>query len=294
MKIFDRYIIGEKHLNWTLWDYLRKEIKFSRRNLNRLKSNGLILLNGEVVYKNRLIKFGDEIKIFSRDEPSENVIPEFMELDIIYEDTYIIAINKAAGLPVHPTRRYITGTIANGLVYYWNSKGRDIKIMPINRLDKNTSGILLFAKNPHIQHLMAIENAIYLREYIAIVEGYVSEDEGIINKPIAKEPHSIKRIINPEGQNALTLYKVKNRNNKGSLLKVQLCTGRTHQIRVHMSSIGHPIFGDDLYGGDKELIKRQALHGKNFGFVHPITKVKLKISAPLPKDIKGLCSKIGL
>lgn len=295
MKNYNKYIIDNNYSGWTLGDYLKKEIKVSRRNLNRLKNSGSIHLNGQIVYMNKLLSLGDEIEIILSDERSENVVPEAMGLQIIYEDDYIIAVNKGPGMPVHPTKRHTTGTVANGLAYYWLSKGKGIKIRPIIRLDKDTSGILIFAKNSHIQHLMIKESAISLKEYIAIVEGCVLDNEGIINESIGREkPNSVKRIVTSEGQNAITTYKVIYKNDKASILNVKLLTGRTHQIRVHMSFIGHTIQGDDLYGGSIELIKRQALHAKSIGFTNPITKEDIIISADIPEDMKILCKKLRL
>lgn len=294
MKDYNKYIVDNKFSGWTLGDYLRKELEISHRNLIRLRERGSILLNGERVYMNKLLSLDDKIEIILGDEESENVVPEAIDLDIVYEDDYIIAVNKIPGMPVHPTKRHVTGTVANGLAYYWLNKGKGIKIRPIIRLDKDTSGILIFAKNSHIQHLMIEKKAISLKEYIAIVEGCVSDNEGVIDEPIGRErPNSIKRIVTSEGQKAVTTYKVICKNDKASLLNVQLLTGRTHQIRVHMSFIGHPILGDDLYGGSRELIGRQALHAKSIGFTHPVTDEYMIISSDIPEDMEELCNRLG-
>lgn len=295
MKEYNQYTVDNNFSGWTLGDYLRKELEISHRNLIRLRERGSFLLNGEKVYMNKLLSIGDIIEIILYDEESENVVPEPIDLDIVYEDEYIIAVNKTPGMPVHPAKRHITGTVANGLAYYWLNKGKRIKIRPIIRLDKDTSGIVIFAKNSHIQHLMIEKNAISLKEYIAIVEGCVLDNEGIIDEPIGRErPNSIKRIVNSEGQKAVTTYKVISKNDNASLLNVHLLTGRTHQIRVHMSFIGHPILGDDLYGGKRELIGRQALHAKTIGFTHPITGEYIEISADIPDDMKTLGNRFRL
>ena len=295
MKDYNKYIVDNNFSGWTLGDYLRKELEISHRNLIKLRERGSILLNGERAYMNKLISIGDIIEIILSDEESENVVPESMDLDILYEDDYIIAVNKIPGMPVHPTKRHVTGTVANGLAYYWLNKGKGIKIRPIIRLDKDTSGIVIFAKNSHIQHLMIEKSAISKKEYIAIVEGCVLDNEGVIDEPIGRErPNSIKRIVTPEGQKAVTMYKVICKNDKASLLNVELLTGRTHQIRVHLSCIDHPILGDDLYGGKRELIGRQALHAKTLGFTHPATGEYMTISADIPEDIKALPISLSL
>lgn len=295
MKNYNMYIIGEEYSGKTIKEFLINHLSISRRTLVKLKRDSSILLNGEAVFVTKKLKTGDRLEIILLDEESENIVPEAFDLDIVYEDDYLIAINKPPNMPVHPTRGHFTGTLANALAYHYMSIGRSIKIRPINRLDKDTSGIVIFAKNPHIQHLMSKEEFNLKKKYIALVEGMVSKDKDIIDKPIKREnPLTIKRIVSDEGQRAVTVYEVIKKNEIASLLRIDLITGRTHQIRVHMSYIGHPLYGDELYGGSQKLIDRQALHAERLSFVHPITGDNLELYAEIPEDIKNLCKFLAL
>jgi len=295
MKNYNMYIIGEEYSGKTIKEFLINHLSISRRTLVKLKRDSSILLNGEAVFVTKKLKTGDRLEIILLDEESENIVPEAFDLDIVYEDDYLIAINKPPNMPVHPTRGHFTGTLANALAYHYMSIGRSIKIRPINRLDKDTSGIVIFAKNPHIQHLMSKEEFNLKKKYIALVEGMVSKDKDIIDKPIKREnPLTIKRIVSDEGQRAVTVYEVIKKNELASLLRIDLITGRTHQIRVHMSYIGHPLYGDELYGGSQKLIDRQALHAERLSFVHPVTGCSIELYAEIPEDIEKLCNILRL
>ncbi|NLM42868.1 MAG: RluA family pseudouridine synthase [Clostridiales bacterium] len=295
MKHYNEYLITEEHSGKSIKDYLKNHMLISNRTLVKLKKNSSILLNGEAVYVTKKLKAGDRLEIILLDEESKNVIPEAIDLDIIYEDDYIIAVNKPPDMPVHPTRGHLTGTLANALAYYYMNVGRSIKIRPINRLDKDTSGVVIFAKNSHIQYLMSKEDSFISKEYIAIVKGMVSKDREIIDLPIKREnEYSIKRIVNEEGQKSITAYEVIDKNEKSSLLRIDLITGRTHQIRVHMSHIGHPLIGDELYGEASRLIHRQGLHAEKISFIHPVTREPIELYAGIPDDIKKLINMLGL
>lgn len=295
MKNYNNYIIGEEYSGKTIKEYLINQLSISHRTLVKLKRESSILLNGEKVYVTKKLKKGDQLEIILLDEDSTNVVPEAFDLDIIYEDDYLIVINKLPNMPVHPSRGHFTGTVANALAYHYMNMSRSIKIRPINRLDKDTSGIVIFAKNSHIQYLMSKDGFNISKKYIALVEGMVSKDKGIIDMPIERESSlTIKRVVRDGGQRAITAYEVINKNEMASLLRVDLITGRTHQIRVHMSHIGHPLYGDELYGGDQKLINRQALHAERLSFVHPITGNSLELYAEIPDDIKKLCNILAL
>lgn len=295
MKDYNQYIIDAPYSGKSIKEYLQNELGISHRTLVKLKKDSSMLLNGESVYVTKKLKAGDIFEIILKDEESENVLPEAADLDIVYEDDYIIAVNKKAGMPIHPTKGHFTGTVANALAYYWLKKGRSIKIRPINRLDKDTSGLVFFAKNSHVQHLMSKEKSSFEKEYIAVVEGILKYDKGIIDLPIRKEGfNTIKRIVCEDGQRAITSYKVIKKSNAGSLLSIKLITGRTHQIRVHMSHLGHPLYGDDLYGGSREIIQRQALHAEKVCFIHPATGTDIELYAKIPEDIKMLCERLDL
>jgi 23S rRNA pseudouridine1911/1915/1917 synthase len=294
MKKKDTYIIDKASAEMSLRDYLSKRLQFSRRSIISLKKSGGALVNGTVSHMNVLLKEGDRIAITFEDRESENILPEQMSLDIVFEDENLIVLNKGAGMPVHPTRKHVMGTLANGLAYYWMDTGTSIKIRPINRLDKDTSGLIVFAKNAHIQHLLSfyIGKEEFKKEYIAMVHGQVLESEGTIDLPISREAEkAMKRIVHAEGDRAITHFRTISVFDEYSIVKIILGTGRTHQIRVHMSHIGHPLLGDTMYGGSTELIERQALHAEKITMLHPIAKQWLTFEAPVPSDMQRLLTK---
>lgn len=217
-----------------------------------------------------------------------------MDLDIIYEDFDIIAINKPAGIVVHPTKRHQELTLANGLSEYFISSEMKIKPRFVNRLDMNTSGILLVAKNSYAHHILSenMKKQEMNKNYIALVCGVVKDDYGLIDRPIFKEEEEFKRIVDSRGQNSKTMFKVLKRFDNYTLVELELLTGRTHQIRVHMSYLGHPLVGDELYGGDTKIMQRQALHSFKTITIQPRLKKELIFEAELPIDMKEALIKI--
>lgn len=214
-----------------------------------------------------------------------------MKLDIVFEDDCFLILNKPAGIAVHPSILHYQDSLSNGVKFYFESKGIKRKIRPVNRLDLNTSGLIIFAKNEYVQEclIQQMNNCILKKEYLAIVSGHLKNECGTINLPIArKETSIIERCISDNGQEAITDYSVIQEFADYSLVKCSLKTGRTHQIRVHMSAIGHPLLGDNLYGIDSTLINRQALHSYKICFIHPISHNNLKFICDLPKDMLNL------
>ena len=266
---------------------LREKFGISERLLTKLKKSKKIFLNdSNKIYMDMYVKPNDKISVnLDFDEDNSNIIPVKMDLKILYEDESIIIVDKPANMPVHPSLNHYEDSLSNGIKYYFNILELKRKIRPINRLDKNTSGIVIFAKNEYIQDRLNK----YHKEYLAIVVGKLL-GSGIIDKPIArKEDSIIERCIDSNGEKSITEYEViqnfKVNNTNLSLLKCILHTGRTHQIRVHMKSIGHPILGDTLYGNYSELINRQALHAYKISFIHPITKKEIEITSSIPNDM---------
>lgn len=266
---------------------LREKFGISERLLTKLKKNQKIFLNdSDKIYMDMYVKPNDKISVnLDFDEDNSNIIPVKMDLKILYEDESIIIVDKPANMPVHPSLNHYEDSLSNGIKYYFNILELKRKIRPINRLDKNTSGIVIFAKNEYIQDRLNK----YHKEYLAIVVGKLL-GSGIIDKPIArKEDSIIERCIDSNGEKSITEYEViqnfKVNNTNLSLVKCILHTGRTHQIRVHMKSIGHPILGDTLYGNYSELINRQALHAYKICFIHPITKKEIEITSSIPNDM---------
>lgn len=291
MKTYNLFDIDKRHDGMVLGVYLKEQLMMSRNGLIKVKKSGSLKVNGIGVHTNTILKAGDRIEFELPDQTSENILPEHMELDIIYEDDYMIIINKAAGIPTHPSRNHYMGTLANGLMYHLMGEGRDITIRPVNRLDRNTSGLVLFAKSSHIQHLMSLESykQNMTKEYLAIVHGRVEAGSGTVDAPIAREKaQSIVRVVRGDGDRSVTHYRLLERFEDYSLLSIILETGRTHQIRVHMAHIGHPLLGDDLYGGSQEKINRHALHAYNIKMLHPIEHKSMSFTAPVPDDMKLL------
>ncbi|ENY8396039.1 TPA: RluA family pseudouridine synthase [Clostridioides difficile] len=279
----------------TLKEVLLDKLNFSVRSLSKMKREKSVLVNG--VYKKPSLKVysGDliEVKI---DEEKANFEPQDLNLQIIYDDFDIIMVNKPPFRVVHPTKSHYDKTIANGISYYIDNQKENVKIRFVNRLDMNTSGLVIVAKNAYAHHTLSTamgENKVE-KKYITVVDGIIKENEGTIDEPIYRPTEdSIKRIIDERGQSSVTHYKVIERLENATVLEVSLETGRTHQIRVHMAHIGHGIIGDELYGYvDEELINRQALHAYKLEFEQPRTKEKLKFKADIPEDMKELISKL--
>ena len=262
----------------------------------KLKKNKKILLNGNPTYVDKEIVLGDEVKILlDFNEDNSNIPSKKMDLNILYEDDYLLIINKPAGIPVHPSILHYEDSLSSGVKYYFDTINLHKKIRPVNRLDNNTSGIVIFAKNEYIHDLLSrqMQNKEFKKEYVAVCEGHLENNSGTIDAPISRKENSIiERCVKSDGDTAITHYKVLNEFVKNDVkiseLLIDLETGRTHQIRVHLSYIGHPIVGDSLYGKESSLISRQALHAYKVYFKHPITNKNMEITAEIPKDILAL------
>lgn len=294
MKSYNMFEIEKEHDGIKLGEYLRDKLMMSRNGLIKVKKSRSLKVNGDLAHTDRILKAGDIVEFELPDKSSENILPEHMELDIIYEDDYLVVVNKPAGIPTHPSRNHYVGTLANGLMHYLMEAGRNMTIRPINRLDKDTSGIVLFAKSSHVQHLMSLDRykADMSKEYLALVQGRVEADSGTVDEPIAREKAwSMKRVVREDGYRSVTHYRVIKRYDEYSLLAIILETGRTHQIRVHMSHIGHPLLGDELYGGSREKIERHALHAYRIKFLHPVLHSEMNFTVGLPQDMLELIKK---
>lgn len=288
-----QFHIAEDEQGYTVKSYLRGKRGISRRIVTTLKQAGNICLNGRRVYLDHPVAPGDIITLVWPEEQTEYIEPQPMALDIRYEDEHLMVINKPPGITVHPTMGYKQGTLANAVVHYWQEKGLYRKFRPVNRLDKDTSGLLIVAKNAwsHQQLSLVRQSGGLRRIYYAIVHGsWNMEEMGSIDLPIGRKDDSIiEREVRSDGQRSVTHWRVLQRGLHLTMLELRLETGRTHQIRVHMSYLGHPLAGDDLYGGKRDWIDRQALHAYAIHFHHPLTGDQVMIEAELPEDMRKLC-----
>ena len=294
MKNGIKTVVGENDLGLTIRGFLRREKGVSTRLIRKvITGKGKLYHNGkEARFVDKVIP-GDSIELVFPEEESE-FIPQDIPIEVLYEDEDIIAINKQPGFVVHPTKGHSDETIANGLMKYMLERNENFKIRFISRLDMNTSGILLVGKNAHAQTSFTKQNSMneVYKGYFAIVCGKL-ESDGTIDLPIALESEgAVKRAVRDDGQASVTEYKAEKiieiEGLEYTLVRLRLLTGRTHQIRVHLSHIGHPILGDHLYGSESHLIARQALHAEVIQFRHPKTGVEMRIEAPIPEDIASI------
>lgn len=262
--------------NKTINQLITSNFDLSTRLFNKLVKNKKIYLNGDWIDTRNITNINDVITIdLNYDEDNSNIIPTKMNLNIVYEDDGLLILDKPAGIPVHPSMLHYTNSLSNGVRFYFDTIGLKKKIRPVNRLDLDTSGLIIFAKNEYVQeHLIKqMANGSFHKEYMCLAEGIFENISGTINVAIARKPGSIiERCVADNGQIAITDYEVIKTFDNYSLVKCVLKTGRTHQIRVHMAYIGHPLIGDTLYGKGKSiLIDRQALHSYKISFLHPVT-----------------------
>lgn len=280
-----KYTIQEN--DKTVKVIMSENLNFSKRLSKKLELSDRLFLNGKVTRLNKSVFIGDILTIeFDEEEDEYDAIN--IPIDIVYEDNDLLVVNKPPYIVVHPTKSHQNNTIANGVAFYFKQKNIKRKVRLVNRLDMNTSGIVIIAKHPYAHNELAnqMKSNTVDKYYYAIVEGIIENDLGTINEPIARlNPEDILRVVHPSGKECITHYTVEKRFKNMTLVKLKLETGRTHQIRVHMKYIGHPILGDTLYGMESKLIERQALHCYEMKFLQPLTNEELIITCPLPEDM---------
>ncbi|MBY0121005.1 RluA family pseudouridine synthase [Bacillus sp. S/N-304-OC-R1] len=270
-----------------------KENEISKAALTDIKfKNGYITVNGNEETVRYSLKKGDMLIIgFPEETPSDGMKAEELPLDILYEDEFIIAVNKPTGMSTIPSREHPNGSLANALLGYYRRIRLKTTAHIVTRLDRDTSGIVLIAKHRHIHHLFSKQQKLgkVNREYEALAEGIIAQNFGTINEPISRKKDSIiEREVNPDGQYACTHFEVIKRYKSFTHVKLRLETGRTHQIRVHLSYLGHPLVGDDLYGGNNNFLSHQALHCRKVSFFHPIIEKEMTFIAEVPADMMKL------
>lgn len=278
--------VTEAEDQMILRDFLRNKIGLSRGMVKVLKfDGGQILVNQEQVTVRKVLAQGDRVKvIFPPEVRSPSLRPIAMPLEIVYEDEFLLIINKPAKIAVIPSMSDQSPTIANGLISYYDQHKLNYTVHIVTRLDRDTSGLMLVAKQDYCHslfHQKPIE-----RHYQALVQGNLANDEGTINAPIGRKPGSIiERMVREDGKHAITHYQIVKQFEDSSLVNIQLETGRTHQIRVHFAHLGHPLIGDLLYGGPTDQVfDRQALHCTYLAFTHPITSEALQFESTWPDD----------
>lgn len=291
------YEIPSEYDGANITTVLKQHFKISTNLIKDLKKyKEGIQVNGEHKRVVDLAAKGDILKITIRDTASENIVPTDIPLDIVYEDEDVLVINNPSNMPTHPSMGNYENSLANGVMYYYKSKGEERVFRAVNRLDKDTSGLMAVAKNSYIHARLGeeIQKKELKRKYMCIVCGDVERD-GTVDAPIRRADGSvINRIVAPDGQRAVTHYRVVKRYGEYTLLEMELETGRTHQIRVHMAYIGHPLVGDWLYGTeDHNIAKRQMLHSCYLCFTHPITGQIMEFKDEMAEDMRAFIEKLS-
>ncbi|PGS54594.1 RluA family pseudouridine synthase [Bacillus sp. AFS041924] len=288
-----KVIVSDEHKNQTVESYLKNRWQFPKKLLHELRMTKGCKLNGEAKPWNTVILGGDQIEILLFKDEDYGVIPQNQSIEICYEDEHLLIANKPYGIDTHPNEKGQLNTLANGVAFHFQENGLQTKVRHIHRLDKDTTGGVVFAKHAlssAILDSMLSERKIK-RTYTAIVDGNVKSQKGTIDEAIGRDRHHpTRRRVSPKGDKAITHYKKIKYLSKlnVTILECQLDTGRTHQIRVHLSFLGHPLIGDQLYGGKIKLLNRQGLHAGNVQFTHPFTNEILSIHIPFPTDLKQI------
>ena len=297
------WIPGKQKYNYLVWSVEKEEVLkkvlieemgISLRMISELKSRRAVNVNGTLRFNHEPVHVGEIITVDLGENRSEYGLEEGV-VDVIYEDEDIVAVNKSPFIVVHPTGTHLTGTLLNYMESWFRQNGILEKVRFISRLDRDTSGILLIAKNRYAHHRMsqAHQDMMMQKTYVALIEGKMKRKEGEIKAPIGRrENDGIKREVMEDGQTAITKYKVLKEGEKFSLVELTPVTGRTHQLRCHMAYIGYPLIGDSLYGGNMEYMNRQALHSVTLEFFSPRKEEKIYLKAELPQDMQELVNRL--
>ncbi len=293
------YRITEAHDGKLLRQFLQTDLRLSSKEIKHIKflENGLTV-NGERVTVRRVLKAGDLLCIASEDTETAPIKPVDLPIAILYEDEHLVVPAKPADMPTHPSHDHYDDTVANALAYRYAKNGEPFVFRPVNRLDRNTSGLLLIARNRTAAGRLseAMKSGKIRKSYLAILDGEMPLGEGVIDACLHRTQESIilREVCPPDAPDAdpsRTEYRVLAAENGHTLVEAHPITGRTHQLRVHFSHIGHPLTGDDLYGTPSDAIARHALHARTLAFPHPVTNEVLKITAPLADDFEAALRK---
>ncbi|MEK3970362.1 RluA family pseudouridine synthase [Bacillus sp. FSL M7-0558] len=289
--------VDEQYHHTSLSHFLKTAVSASKPIIHFWMEHQKVRLNQKPAHHAAKVSQGDQIIIDLFETEESDVTPEYGELEVLFEDEHLLIVQKPAGRPTHPNEQGQTGTLANLVAFHFQANGEEKRVRHIHRLDQDTSGTVIFAKHrlAHAALDQMLSKKTIKRTYIAIAEGLFKKKKGTIDAAIGRDKHhAVRRRISPNGLKAVTHFQVMDMNKRLQLTaaKLQLETGRTHQIRVHLSSLGHPLAGDTLYDGVRDYINRCALHAKQVDMKHPFTGEHLIIEAPLPPDMDQLMSQI--
>ena len=297
--IFFEYLVTENDETDRIDRFLALKIEsLSRSTIKKLLLEGKILVNQTQVKASYVLRFGDLIEVMDVDFSETEIVPTKMDLDIVYEDEDVLVVNKPSGMVVHPAPGHYQDTLVNGLLWHIkNLSDVNGEMRPgiVHRIDKDTSGLLMVAKNNYAHDILAkeLQEKLTKREYIALVEGIIVNKRGKINAPIGRDKNNrLKMAVTASGKEAITNFEVLETYEDKTLIKCILETGRTHQIRVHMQYINHPLVNDYVYGNAKPNDFGQFLHAESLGFTHPKTKKWLEFTSPLPEEFKSYLEKL--
>ena len=297
----EEYIVNKSETGMRIDAYIAsKDEKYSRSLVQRLIKEEKVLLDGKIAKASNKVQCGQTVEFEYEELQNSELKGEDIPIDILYEDDDILVVNKPKNMVVHPAVGNRSGTLVNAVLGRHELSDINGEVRPgiVHRLDKNTTGVLVIAKNniAHQKIAKQIENRETKKEYIALVRGLISENEGVINMPIGRHPTDRKKMtVRKDGKEAVTEFKVIKRYKEGfTLVRINLKTGRTHQIRVHMSHIGYPVVGDDVYSNGKNQfgVTSQMLHAHKLGFTHPTTGEKVEYEAPLPEYFEKIINEL--
>jgi 23S rRNA pseudouridine1911/1915/1917 synthase len=289
-------IVDQELSDIRLDKYLTSVLEISRSKVQKLIEDNNIEVNDKIAKNSYIVRVDDEIKVLDYEEESTDVVPESIDLDIKYEDEYLLVVNKPSGMVVHPSVGHYKHTLVNALMYHTNLSNNGIRPGIVHRIDKDTSGLLLVAKNDEVHAILSeeISKKNVKRKYVALVDGVINNDTGTIDAPIGRDMYDRKKmaVTDINSKEAVTHFKVLERYKTATLIECILETGRTHQIRVHMNYISHPIINDPVYGKGKNYDEfGQMLHARLIGFNHPITKEYMEFTCEPPKEFYDILDK---
>ena len=292
-----KYMVTQEGDGVKIRDYMKDTLNLSGRFIRNSAMGKRLMVNGKEVRLSYKLSEGEEIQVKVTKDESQEIEGEDLNIQVVYEDDDLLIVNKPPYIVVHPTKSHPTGTLANGVIFHFRKNNDNSIVRLVSRLDRDTSGLIMIAKNQfsHMRLAKSMEKGLIEKSYLAIIHGKLKEKEGTIDRPIGRPTNeTIKRAVLEDGQRSITHYKVLEEFSDSELVQLILETGRTHQIRVHLSYEGHPIYGESLYSefNDEDLINRQALHAYSLKLPHPRSGEVLEFKCEMPEDMKALRVKL--